>query len=195
MKKILIILIVIMVLFAGWKLASPLFIDNAVDEELPEEFANFVLPTEEEFNSMSEEEKEEMEIKMVEVFSDQETIVDEKMDEMNSPKLVVSGQFADADNFHKGSGLAKVLTQNNLALLRFEDFEVTNGPDLHVLLSKNSNPSDSDDLGEYIDLGKLKGNVGNQNYEIPEGVDISDYSSVVIYCKPFHVVFSVADLN
>jgi len=184
-----------MVLFAGWKLASPLFIDNAVDEELPEEFANFVLPTEEEFNSMSEEEKEEMEIKMVEVFSDQETIVDEKMDEMNSPKLVVSGQFADADNFHKGSGLAKVLTQNNLALLRFEDFEVTNGPDLHVLLSKNSNPSDSDDLGEYIDLGKLKGNVGNQNYEIPEGVDISDYSSVVIYCKPFHVVFSVADLN
>jgi hypothetical protein len=44
-------------------------------------------------------------------------------------------------------------------------------------------------------LGPLKGNIGNQNYAIPEDVDLSQFSSVVIYCKPFHVVFSYATLG
>ena len=49
-------------------------------------------------------------------------------------------------------------------------------------------------LPGYLDLGKLKGNRGNQNYPIPADVDISIFNSVVIYCKPFAVVFSVATL-
>ena len=47
----------------------------------------------------------------------------------------------------------------------------------------------------YVELGKLKGNIGNQNYPIPEGVDPTKFNAVVIYCKPFHVLFSVAKLR
>ena len=47
----------------------------------------------------------------------------------------------------------------------------------------------------YHDLGKLKGNIGNQNYTVPDGVDVSAQMSVVIYCKPFSVIFSVAPLR
>ncbi len=48
---------------------------------------------------------------------------------------------------------------------------------------------------DYVDLGSLKGNMGNQNYEIPTDLDLSDYQGVVIYCMPFHVVFATASLN
>ncbi len=47
----------------------------------------------------------------------------------------------------------------------------------------------------WVDIGKLKGNKGNQNYEIPDGVDVAQQQSVVIYCAPFHVIFSVAPLR
>ena len=80
-------------------------------------------------------------------------------------------------------------------MLRLEDFRVTNGPDLRVLLVPASDPQGRDDVEGYIELGKLKGNMGNQNYFLPEGEDGSGFSSVVIYCRPFHVVFSVATLN
>ena len=56
-------------------------------------------------------------------------------------------------------------------------------------------PADRDELGDYIDLGSLKGNIGNQNYEIPAGTDLSQYQSIVIYCQPFHVVFATATLG
>jgi hypothetical protein len=109
---------------------------------------------------------------------------------------VGQGTFVGADSFHLGSGDAIILQQGDQSVLRFENFDVTNGPDLHVILSSNPNPTSSSDIGDdYIDLGSLKGNQGNQNYEIPADVDLSQYSSVVIYCMPFHVVFSTATLN
>ncbi|MDH3600540.1 MAG: DM13 domain-containing protein [Candidatus Tectomicrobia bacterium] len=48
---------------------------------------------------------------------------------------------------------------------------------------------------DYMDLGSLKGNIGSQNYPIPAETDIVPFKSVVIYCMPFHVVFSTATLN
>jgi hypothetical protein len=112
------------------------------------------------------------------------------------PTVVVQGQFQDADSFHKGSGLATIyqLPDGGL-ILRFEDFSTTNGPDLHVLLASDPAPTSRDDLGDYLDLGSLKGNVGNQNYDIPSDTDLSQYKSVVIYCVPFHVVFATATLG
>jgi hypothetical protein len=71
---------------------------------------------------------------------------------------------------------------------------VTNGPDLHVYLAAGSQPTGRDDLGEHVDLGALKGNIGDQNYTIPPDLGLEDYQSVVIYCVPFHVVFSTASL-
>ncbi len=109
-----------------------------------------------------------------------------------------AGMFKDADSFHKGSGEATIFRgPDGSLLLRLEDFNVTNGPDLHVLLSPHPDPERQGDVKQagYVDLGKLKGNIGNQNYPIPDDVDVSIQGSVVIYCKPFHVVFSVATLE
>lgn len=190
MKKIFVLLILIILAAAGWYFGSPLFIDQVVDEELPE---NFVLPTQEEFENMTPEEREQAERDMIEMFADQNTIVEEEMPQ--TATVVSQGVFVDADSFHRGSGVAKIITQDGNSILRFEDFDVTNGPDLHVLLVQNPIPTDQDNLGEYIDLGQLKGNKGNQNYVIPEDVDLSRYGSIVIYCEPFHVIFSTATLE
>ena len=114
------------------------------------------------------------------------------------PVALKSGSFRDADSFHKGSGLATIYqTPDGAHLLRLEDFQTTNGPELHVVLSQNPNPQSSAEVKSpgYLDLGKLKGNIGNQNYPIPNGTDVGAQMSVVIYCKPFSVVFSVASLS
>ena len=81
--------------------------------------------------------------------------------------------------------------------MRLEDLNVTNGPALHVVLSTHPDPERSEQVKQegYVDLGDLKGNRGNQNYPIPAGVDTSIHKSVVIYCYPFAVVFSVATLE
>ena len=123
--------------------------------------------------------------------------MEEPMPEAPAEWIVVrQGSFVDADSFHKGSGMATIFQQGEEQVLRFEAFTVTNGPDLHVILTKHPAPASRSDVGEdYIDLGSLKGNQGNQNYEIPAGTDLSQYQSVVIYCVPFHVVFATATLN
>ena len=113
-------------------------------------------------------------------------------------RQVASGSFKDADAFHRGSGQAIVYAAPGRGhLLRLEDLNVTNGPALHVILSPHENPTRGDEvkLPGYADLGPLKGNRGNQNYVIPAVVDVSAIRSVVIYCKPFSVVFSVATLG
>jgi len=111
------------------------------------------------------------------------------------PELLREGQFRGADDFHRGSGNAQIFrTPDDKLVLRLTDFMVTNGPALSVLLSSSPAPASSQQLGDYIDVGALKGNIGNQNYEIPAGTDLSTYNSVVIYCVPFHVVFATATL-
>ena len=111
--------------------------------------------------------------------------------------LLSSGLFHDQDAFHRGSGTAGIYRgPDGSLLLRLENLDVTNGPDLHVLLSTHPDPQRREDLesAKYIDLGKLKGNRGTQNYEIPDDVDVGAQATVIIYCLPFHVIFSVASL-
>lgn len=201
MKKIIIIIGVLGLLAVSWYLLSPLFINKEVSEDLPEDF-NF--PTEEEIADMTTEEKMEMEKKMLMESEDmQDVVVEDSMDEakemMDMPSVssvLSAGIFGDADSFHKGSGNVSILDNGQGSqVVRFENFNVTNGPDLRVLLSTSENPTSHDTLGSYIELGKLKGNMGDQNYSVPSGVDASIYKSVVIYCKPFQVVFSTATLK
>ena len=114
------------------------------------------------------------------------------------PVAVANGNFRGADSFHQGSGTATIYqTPDGGHVLRFEDFMVTNGPDLRVLLAEPGDPMSRDELqaGGYTHLAKLKGNQGNQNYEIPADIDLSAQNSVIIYCMPFHVIFSVATLE
>lgn len=115
------------------------------------------------------------------------------------PVRLKVGQFQDIDAFHKGSGDAVIYRgPDGSHLLRLENFEATNRPDLHVILSLWEGPQG---IGGhlktegYVDLGKLKGNIGNQNYEIPPEVDVQIHNTVTIYCAPFHVIFSVAALQ
>ena len=196
-KRIVIAVVVILGIPAvalTWWLGSPLFIDRTVDEEFPA-LMNAVVPDE---MSMGDAQA------TMEVVMDLENEVEEEMmeasGEMLAPELVKSGQFRDGDSFHKGSGDATIW---NLGadghVLRFEDFNVINGPDLRVLITTHSDPVGRSDVHAddvtYVELGKLKGNVGNQNYTIPDSVNVDDFNSVVIYCKPFQVVFSVAPLS
>src|SRR6266545_4802355 len=77
-----------------------------------------------------------------------------------------------------------------------ECLDTLNGPDLHVYLSEVPAGGDARAYGErFVDLGKLKGNKGNQNYRLPVNVDLSRYRSAVIWCKRFTVGFGVAPLS
>ena len=203
------------VVVVGWYLASPLFINRMVSEAFPVQVPSAAemkemsaaemdamertimdaLPSPDEMDEMPDGVRERIR-KQVEQFA--AAMPDKEMVEAmpGAPQLLASGEFRDADRFHKGSGKAKLYDIPAVGqVLRFEEFKVTNGPDLRVLLATEPLPTNRHDLGDYIELGPLKGNVGDQNYEIPEDTEVARYASVVIYCKPFHVVFATATLN
>ncbi|MEO8608962.1 MAG: DM13 domain-containing protein [Chloroflexota bacterium] len=117
--------------------------------------------------------------------------------EMTDPTVVAVGTFKEIDAIHKASGKVTVFQlPDNSKVLRIEDFQVTNGPDLHVILTRKANPLTAADVGtDYYDLGNLQGTVGNQNYNMPSEVDLSQYLGVVIYSKLFQVVFSSAAIG
>jgi hypothetical protein len=81
------------------------------------------------------------------------------------------------------------------AILRFEGFRVTNGPDLHVLLSRTPHPTTHDQAYDGVYVGKLKASEGAFHYELPRDADLSSIRSVVVYCVPFSVIFTSAPLG
>ena len=89
---------------------------------------------------------------------------------------------------HRASGLAKIIDVEGTNYLRFEDFSVTNGPDLRVYVTPDGN------VNNGIHLEKLKGSRGAQNYVL-DGIDIEKYSTVVIYCQPFGAYFASSSLT
>ena len=114
------------------------------------------------------------------------------------PVALATGTFiAGSTPGDKADGKATIYRlEDGKPLLRLEDFSTTNGPDLFVVLSSSANP-DQDGLknGAYLQLDALKGNVGNQNYDLPADVDLSQYKSVVIWCRTFNIVFGYATLQ
>lgn len=111
---------------------------------------------------------------------------------------VREGRFRDADLAHRGEGRAQILRSGaGTALVRLTEFTVTNGPDLKVWLVKADDPQSSGDVkqSEWVSLGPLKGNKGDQTYIIPSGTDVDAYGSVVIWCEQFGVLFSSAPLS
>ncbi len=106
--------------------------------------------------------------------------------------LARSGTFSGADDFHFGRGTAHLVeTSPGVFVVRLADFEVRNGPDLFVYLS----PSAEGYAKGVVELGALKADKGNQNYEVPLGVDPTSARSVVIWCKQFSVLFATAPLG
>ena len=99
------------------------------------------------------------------------------------------GEFEGADEFHFGEGTALLIeSEPGEYILRFENFSVRNGPDLFVYLSPN--PDGYDDAA--VNLGGLKGTDGAFNYDIPPGIDISQFQSAFVWCKAFSVLFATA---
>lgn len=196
-KKIIGGIIGLIVIGVGYWLISPLFIDREVDESLSPELEDAVNQAIDQFTGSLEEQldPEMMDAFKAEMEGMEDKEMTEPMPDSIAPAIVSFGSFVDVA--HHGTGQAKVidLRQENGFIVRLQDLDVSNGPDLRVLLSKSKVVKQSLDLGEYIELGKLKGNKGTQNYVIPEGTDVREYQSVVIYCKPFHVVFNSASLS
>ncbi|MBA3874816.1 MAG: DM13 domain-containing protein [Anaerolineae bacterium] len=119
------------------------------------------------------------------------------MPALTNPSVVAGGTFTEIDALHTAKGTV-ILYQlpDNSRLLRLEDFSVTNGPELHVYLVRNPKPRKPEEVGnDYIDLGALKGNVGNQNFPVPSETDLNAYQGIIIYSVPFSVIFSSAQLR
>ncbi len=111
------------------------------------------------------------------------------------PVELASGSFTARE--HQTVGTARVLRlSDDRVIVRFEGFSTSNGPVLVVWLTKNPalGPDEAFD-DDYVDLGPLKGNIGDQNYVVPIDVDSAAYTSVVIWCDRFDVPFGAADLD
>jgi hypothetical protein len=120
---------------------------------------------------------------------------DEPASTGSSRGVVSEGDFRPLAHDARGTALLIEAADGN-TYLRFEDFEVENGPDLKVYLSRSRAGAPEDDLAtDIVDLGRLKGNVGDQNYLVPASVDLTQFHSAVVWCRRFSVGFAVAPLN
>ncbi|MGH9972350.1 MAG: DM13 domain-containing protein [Nitrososphaeraceae archaeon] len=138
--------------------------------------------------NMTQEEKQTV----MNEFSKQNSTVNENMSATmtNNTKPLMGNFVGSGDGFHKAEGVAKVITPiDGKTFLRLENLEATNGPDLYVYLSTGK------DVSDIVNLGRLKGNIGNQNYEIPAGTDLAKYDTVLIWCKAFSTLFGSAKLS
>lgn len=124
-------------------------------------------------------------------------VATEKVQEQSVGKVLARGEFIHAnpsDPIHYGKGRVTVYED----VLHLEpDFEVGPGPKYHVYLvpEKNVLPSTNVARTMFVDLGRLKAFKGSQNYEVPAGVDIAKFDSVVIWCEQFGVLISPAALT
>ncbi len=110
----------------------------------------------------------------------------------STPEVTTEALGSFVSREHNTSGTASVLSNGTgQRFLRFENFETSNGPDLNVYLVNSS----TSDVTDYIDLGDLKGNVGDQNYELPVTADLGTYDTVVVWCVRFSVAFGDAKLQ
>lgn len=158
------------VLLIGWWLISPIFLDEKVDEELPSTSLD---------TSVEEGEAEET------------TESPSSEDDGTATEFAdLTGVFMDGEKNYETSGNIQTIRAEDGVYLRFEDFQTTNGPDLFVYLIQPGM-----ETTEGIRLGALKGNTGNQNYLIPEDVDLTQYTTVVIWCRAFDATFGTGELG
>src|SRR3989344_4963907 len=106
---------------------------------------------------------------------------------MDMATLLAQGEFKP--RAHEVMGKALLIKSGDSKILRFEDFETINGPDLHIWLASSLGDDD------YVDLGPIKATKGNVNYDVPADVDTDKYNKVLVWCVPFRVLFSYAELK
>jgi hypothetical protein len=136
-------------------------------------------------------------------FRPERLVVNRRVDEAmpsapgsSSPQLLVSGQFYSI--LHPTSGTATIYRMGDGArVLRFTNFTTSNGPDVHVYMVAADDAKDIATVQHagFIDLGVIKGNVGDQNYTLGNDLDLAKYRAVSIWCKRFSVNFGAAALR
>ena len=217
-KKVLTVIIIVVVAAVvipiGIYTISPLFISNTVNEPLPTTAAivnkNSASQEYQKFISMNEKDRmdaakqmSQREKNMVMIGAGQinntinensmapETIKGQQQVNATITSKTRTGSFIGAgDGFHNAEGLAKVIPLGDgNSVLRLENFKSTNGPNVHLYLSTDKTASN------FVDLGRLKANNGNQNYNIPHGTDLEKYHMALIWCKDFSVLFGSAELK
>jgi hypothetical protein len=113
----------------------------------------------------------------------------------SGPKPLAAGQFKGYA--HETEGTAGIYDVAGKRVLRLTNFKTSNGPDVHVYLVAAPDAKDDATVKKagFMDLGSMKGNVGDQNYDVPNDVDLHKYQAVTIWCARFNVNFATAPLS
>jgi len=116
----------------------------------------------------------------------------------SEPEALYTGKLEG--KVHATSGRATIYkSSDGKQYLRLSDFATSNGPDVHVLLVRGEDKALGQEIvkGDLdgVELGSLKGNQGDQNYDLPATADLNQYQAVAIYCERFHAIFGVAKLE
>jgi len=163
---------------AAWYLGSPLFITTYTDEALPTAGLRTPAPT---FGTAPPNAAEAPPTSPA-VGSTTPTA-----------SVLVRGELGFVDNLHNGKGQVQLLQVGSQRFVRFESVAITNAPDIHIYLSKDAG-------GRYVEantvyLGPMKATNGSFNYDVPASVDVSQYKSVVVWCRAFTTLITWADLR
>jgi hypothetical protein len=135
-------------------------------------------------------------------FRPERLFINQKVDEQfptasaaNVTTKLAAGQFHSGAHETKGTATIFQLGDGKRTL-RLTNFETSNGPDVHVYLVAAEDAKDNDTVTRagFIDVASLKGNIGDQNYELPANADLNKYRAVTIWCKRFSVNFGTAPL-
>ncbi len=110
-----------------------------------------------------------------------------------APRTIASGTLGHVDGQHNGTGSTLLVRAGDATVLRFENVAITNAPDVHVYLSRETGGKWSEATSLYV--GPLKATNGSFNYTLPADADLSAYKSVVVWCRQFSVLVTWADLH
>ncbi|HEV8469449.1 MAG TPA: DM13 domain-containing protein [Candidatus Limnocylindria bacterium] len=158
---------VLLIATLGWYLGSPLFIRTYTNEALPAPTTSVATP--------------------------QPTAATTVTSAPAGPRVLVMGVLGYVDSLHNGKGPVRIVDVGGQRFVRFEDVAITNAPDVHVYLSRETGGKWAEATSLY--LGALKATNGSFNYELPAAVDLASYKSVVVWCRAFSVLITWADLT
>ncbi len=135
-----------------------------------------------------------LEMVLVNIADDELAPLDESAEAVKEARALVSGEFQELNALHWGAGRATIYElPDSRRILRFEDFVSAPGSNVRVYLARDPQPLSALQLeGSSLDLGRLKGNVGDQNYFLPDDHDLSMYQSAVVFCVQFNTTITVA---
>src|SRR5258707_12396249 len=116
----------------------------------------------------------------------------------SEPEALYTGKLEG--KIHQTSGRATIYkNKDGKEYLRLSDFTTSNGPDVHVVLVRVENKALEQEIVmgelEHVEVGMLKGNQNDQNYDLPAAVDLNQDHAVAIYCERLHAIFGVARLE